>query len=125
MLSLKTVLNDIINWRKENDDTGWIETTGTLGNPVSYRRKNGWVYFQSNTGTIKLTGGSYVKIFQLPAGFYNTSQGVRLSSDGVGATTRAIVGRINSSGAVEVYSNENSIYFNVCGAFPVNLGGDN
>ena len=122
MLSLKSLLLDLIKWRKENDDTGWIETTGTLGNPVSYRRKNGWVYFQSNTGTSKLTAGKYVKVFQLPQGFYNTKQGIHLSSDGVGATTRAIVGTINTSGIVSVYSNESSVYFNICGAFPVDGG---
>lgn len=123
MLSLKTVLNDIINWRKENDDTGWINATGNYNNPVRYRRKNGWVYFTSSTGTVNIQQDAYTTIFTLPINF-RPSQRVQIASDSGGATTRAVVAYIDTDGTVNLYVSVTSRYFNVSGAFPVDFGGN-
>lgn len=101
-----------------NDDTGWIEATGTLGNPVGYRRKNGWVYITSSTGTMNITGDTYTTIFTLPEGF-RPSKRVQIASDSAGATTRAAVAYINTDGTVNLYENVTSKYFNISAAFPV------
>lgn len=118
MLSVLQCLRDVANWCKKFDDTGWITATGNYGNPVSYRRKNGYVHFSSSQGSKNLTKGQYVTVFTLPVGF-RPAKGCQLATDGVGAYTRSIVGYINASGEVKIYSSDGSIYFNAWGCFPL------
>lgn len=102
------------------DDTGWIEAIGTLGNPVQYRRKNGYVFFQTTTGSSNLTQNAYKTVFTLPEGFRPSGVStVKLACDSGGSPTRPIVAYVQASGEVQVYSNENSKYFNAFGTFPV------
>ena len=118
MLSLKKVLTDIVNWRKENDDTGWIITQGTLGNAIRYRRKNGYVFLQSSTGTVVLEKNTWTIIGTLPQGFRPTAQ-LRLASDSNGSGSRGMVCYINTDGTIHLSTDVHGKYFNIVGCFPL------
>lgn len=119
MLEVEKMFEDLAGWCKANDDTGWIEETGVLGNPVKYRRKNGYVFFQTSTGTAAIPKEVKTTVFTLPEGFRPSIPEVRIGSDSSGSNVRAFSAYVKQNGEVIVFTDVYSKYFNAYGSFPV------
>lgn len=123
-LKVQEILESIKSIKEALYDSGWIETTGTKGSPVKYRKKNGWVYvFVTSATTGDIPANTFTTVFTLPEGFRpsGVSGSIRLASDAAGGAryTTAIVG---TDGNVQIYQTGASRYFNITGAFPVGGG---
>ena len=102
-----------------NNDSGWIYHTNANQVVLAYRKVNNIVYIvgYSKQGNYIVPGGSYKLLFTLPSE-YRTALEYTFTPHAYTNGTQ-MMGWVRTSGDVELYANQQTIYWGFSASFPI------
>lgn len=97
------------------NDSGWQQ----LNSIIQYRKVNNIVYVVCNNGgSVEIPASAYTVIGTLPTG-YRPSITIDFASHSYAESSKSLIGRISTTGSIQMYGNVSNSYFGFSVSFPV------